>query len=522
MLEYAWRRLLWAIPTLLGISLVAFAVTSLIPQPAELKLARSIAIATGEFDQLEELDTLFRGRFFDLPPFFNRRPTDTESHVERVLSVVGANRKRSDYALHRLARIGGAAFPYLMPALANAPDEARMRVASALHPVGERMELPSLPAADDPRSASFWADFWEEHSLDFTEPAAKRAVMRLERYGGDQREQVVQSLDTFALPYVIEAMHTTRSPEARMRLTRVANHATGLDATVSATATNEQWKRALAAWDEWWFGHESDYVTLSGFERLGATVLQTRYGKWMQRLCTGRFGVSVRDGLPIGERLKECSRVTLTIIFSTLLGSLTVALPLGAILAWQQHRRVVSVAHAMLMALYSLPPFLTAILLERYLISLPTAPGGRFALALSVLALSATSFAALARQQRVAMIDTSRQDYIRTARSKGVPEWRVLIVHALRNAAAPTMAMAMLQVPALLGAALVIEEIFNLHGLGYELLRAVEVKDTEWLIATVFVAAMLSIAALIVSDLLHALLDPRVRERLISREEVHS
>ena len=116
------------------------------------------------------------------------------------------------------------------------------------------------------------------------------------------------------------------------------------------------------------------------------------------------------------------------------------------------------------------------------------------------------------------MLDVLHSDYVRTARAKGLPKWRVLVVHALRNAIVPTVTLAGLQLPLLFGSAIVVEEVFRLPGAGFETMRAVEAHDAAWLVMVVLFTALATMAGLLASDVAHGLLDPRVRERLMRRE----
>jgi peptide/nickel transport system permease protein len=133
---------------------------------------------------------------------------------------------------------------------------------------------------------------------------------------------------------------------------------------------------------------------------------------------------------------------------------------------------------------------------------------------LAVLALAAGSLATLSRWQRAAMLEVIRQDYVRTARAKGLSALRVAVVHAMRNALPPMVTLAGLHLPTLLAGALVVEEVFGLPGLGFMTLRAIESHDTPWLIAVVLVAAVAVTLGLVASDVAYGTLDPRVREVL--------
>ena len=165
--------------------------------------------------------------------------------------------------------------------------------------------------------------------------------------------------------------------------------------------------------------------------------------------------------------------------------------------------------------LYATPTFAVAELLRRTA-SAEGASGTRVGLA--VAALAAGSLATCSRWQRAAMLEVVGQDFVRTARAKGLSGPRVLVVHALRNALMPTVTLAGLHLPALLGGAFVVEEIFGLPGMGYETLRAVEAHDAAWLMAVILVAAVTVTLGLVASDVAYGVLDPRVREELTRRQ----
>jgi peptide/nickel transport system permease protein len=106
---------------------------------------------------------------------------------------------------------------------------------------------------------------------------------------------------------------------------------------------------------------------------------------------------------------------------------------------------------------------------------------------------------------------------VRSARARGLSAWRVAVLHVLRNALMPTVTLAGLHLPVLLGGAFVVEEVFGLHGAGYETLRAIEAHDVPWLMAIVLASAVAVTAGLVASDVACGALDPRVRETLTRR-----
>jgi peptide/nickel transport system permease protein len=168
-----------------------------------------------------------------------------------------------------------------------------------------------------------------------------------------------------------------------------------------------------------------------------------------------------------------------------------------------------------LFLLYAMPTFALAEILRRTAGVL--APGAE-RVTLAIAALTAATLATSSRWQRTAMLDVIHQDFVRTAHAKGVPGWRVAVVHALRNALMPTVTLAGLHLPTLVGGAFVVEEVFGLPGVGFETLRAIEAHDSAWLMAIVLATAVAVTFGLVASDVAYGALDPRVREELARRQ----
>jgi peptide/nickel transport system permease protein len=522
MLRYALRRTLWAIPTLFGVSLVVFFVTTLIPDPAEdLTLDYGAAILASDPSAFDAIEEQRRSRFLDLPRFFNAEPKDVRSRAEAAVAHLVASDNQAPASAHRLAKLGGAALPFVLPKLDNLSPVERGRVAVALAPLAERMGLGSGPALRTPDQASlFWERFWEDRSTDFTAPAIRRAVHRMVLRGTDLREQDVREVDTFALDELVHAMRTAPDREALANLAAAASRVSGRAVEIPASADELFAHRALADWDEWWYVHRTDYVPLTGAERIAATVSETRYGKWVLRAVSGQLGISARDGEPIYDKLRARVPITLGLTALAMLVSYALAIPLGVYSAVRRGHTVDTVLAGVLFAMYSLPTFWAAELFVRGFAgggALGTTTGYR--LVLPVAALTIGSLASLSRYQRASVLDVVRQDYVRTARAKGVSSLRLIVVHVLRNALMPTVTLAGLQLPVLLGGAFIVEEVFGLPGLGYETLRAVEAHDSAWLTATVLVMAVVTTVGLIASDVAYGALDPRVRDTMLRRQQ---
>ncbi len=503
MLAFAIRRAVWALPTLFGVSLVVFLLTTLLPDPGG-----EGEDATAELASRMRAAELRRSRFLDLPRFLNTSPRDVGTRVDEYVSHLAAADAEAPFAAARLTQMGGAALPWLLPKLDNLTPSERGRVALALAPVARRMGLGDERDLGTPALAAlFWTRFWDDRSVDFTAPAVRRGVLRLVERGTELREQELVLVDTFALREVIAAMKRTRDREALVRLTRLAAHVTGQGRVVPTGADPAQAKAIVSEWSSWWFVHETDYVELRGGEKVAASISQTRYAKWMLGAATGQLGLSTRDGLPILDKLLVRAPITLGMALLGLLLGLALAVPLGALAAWQRGRAIDHVTGAVMVALYALPTFLVAEVLR-------VRAGGQllYETFFPVVALATVAVAATTQQQRAAMIEALAEDYVRVARAKGARTLRVAVVHALRNALVPTVTLAGLQFPALLGAAFVVEEVFDIHGMGWETLRAIEARDAAWIVGVTLLCAVVTTFGLVMSDVAYGILDPRVRE----------
>ncbi len=515
MLRYAIRRILWAVPTILGISVVAFLVSTLIPEPPPLSVDQQIALLGKDPAQYDSYVESRRERSLDLPRFVNPTPRDVRALAEAAVAHLAANDAQAPLAAHQLARVGGAALPYVVPSLDRLAPAARRRVAMALLPIARRMGLDDDARVRDPDTAPvFWTQFWEDRSLEFTAPAVRRSVVRLTRRATDARERDVVEVDTFALGELVAAMQTSSDPDATARLSALASHVSSHQVAVPRPLDAAGARRVADTWARWWDMHRADYQPLEGGERITATLSETRYGRWLLSAAMGRFGTSVRDGEPIMAKVMAHARITLALLFISLFASFGLAVPIGVISARRRGQPVDVWLAVTLFLLHSLPTYFLAEVLVQ------ASRGGwpeTVRVVLAIVTMTAAALAALSRYQRASMLDVLGQDYIRTARAKGLSEWRVLLVHGLRNAVLPMVTLAGLQIPVLFGAAIVVEEVFELPGLGYETMRAVESHDASWLVAIVLFTALATTAALIASDVAYGILDPRMRERLLRR-----
>ncbi|MDF5730450.1 MAG: ABC transporter permease [Rhizonema sp. PD38] len=256
-----------------------------------------------------------------------------------------------------------------------------------------------------------------------------------------------------------------------------------------------------------------------------------QYGLWLWRILTnGDFGTSFVYQRSVASLLWERIPATLLLAIASLVVTWAIAIPLGIVAAVKQNRWTDRVLQVISYILQGFPPFITALLLLIFAqITTPLFPvGGKTSIdydeltwfgkildtgwhmILPTIALSVTSFAGLQRITRGELLDVLRQDYIQTARAKGLPENRVIYVHALRNAINPLITILGFELAGLLGGAFIAEFFFNWPGLGRLTLQAVIAKDQYLVLASLVMSAVLLTVGNLLADLMLKAADPRI------------
>jgi peptide/nickel transport system permease protein len=253
--------------------------------------------------------------------------------------------------------------------------------------------------------------------------------------------------------------------------------------------------------------------------------LAPRWLEWLGGILRGDFGSSITfsRGFPVGELIKGAVPVTIPLSLLAILLSLILATPLGIVSARFQGGWLDSLILTVTQVSLSLPAFWVGILLIQYLAvgwgifppgGMPPwsqdPQGAALALVLPALALALPRAAILIRVVRTAMLDVLGEDYIRTARSKGLSELTVLFSHALRNALVSISTITGIHLVQLLAGTIVIEQVFSLPGLGRLLLAAVMQRDLPLVQGLVFTGAAMILGVNLLTDLLYPLLDPRI------------
>ena len=256
-----------------------------------------------------------------------------------------------------------------------------------------------------------------------------------------------------------------------------------------------------------------------------------QYFLWLWRIISkGDFGTSFFYQRSVASLIWERVPATLLLAFASLICTWAIAIPLGIFAAVKQNRATDRILQVISYAGQGFPSFITALLLLIFAqITSPLFPVGGMTsiyhaqlspigkvldilwhMILPTIALSITSFAGLQRITRGELLDVLRQDYIQTARAKGLPENRVIYVHALRNAINPLITLLGFELAALLSGSFIAEFFFNWPGLGRLTLQAVRSQDLYVLMASLIMGAVLLIVGNLVADLLLKVADPRI------------
>jgi peptide/nickel transport system permease protein len=255
--------------------------------------------------------------------------------------------------------------------------------------------------------------------------------------------------------------------------------------------------------------------------------LVVRYVRWLAAMLHGDWGYSFVSRLPVQQLILQRLPTTLFVLGSAYVLALLIALPVGILSAMKPYSFFDQVATTFAFVGYSLPTFFTGLLFilvfSIYLGWLPfiyssTIEARGFAWviehlrqgAMPITVLGLFEAASLTRFVRSAMLEMIQQDYITTARAKGLTEYVTILKHALRNALIPVVTVVALQIPTIFTGAVITEQIFRVPGIGSLLIAAIESTDTPVVMAITFVYAALVILFNLLADLIYGLLDPRI------------
>jgi peptide/nickel transport system permease protein len=244
--------------------------------------------------------------------------------------------------------------------------------------------------------------------------------------------------------------------------------------------------------------------------------LIVQFGRFLGGLLQGDLGESFRQGRPVLELVLDALPATLALATTTMLTAVLVAVPLGIVAAYRSGGILDRVILIFSLAGQSVPNFWLGVMLVLvFAIRLQWFPAigmaGPGSIVLPTLTLALILVAILVRTVRQSMLEALNEDYVRTARAKGMPETKVVLVHALKNAAIPLVTILGLQVGFVLGGAFVVELIFDWPGVGLLALEAIDTRDFPVVQGVVILVAAVFTFANLAVDIAYAYLNPRVR-----------
>jgi len=274
-------------------------------------------------------------------------------------------------------------------------------------------------------------------------------------------------------------------------------------------------------------GHRATKVTIAQFNKengLDRPII-IQFWSYLTQVLRLNLGYSLEKSAAVWFLIKSALAHTSMLVAVSIVFQFIVAIPLGAMQARRRNTQFDYFATGITFVLYAIPVFLIGeFLISLFTIKLNLLPGhvsstdGAFSIftnpveyILPILTLSLVGIGGLSRFQRSSVVDTYAQDYIRTARAKGLSEKLVLRRHALRNSILPIITIIGLSLPALVGGALITESLFGIPGMGELTLTAANSQDMPLVVGTTIVATIMTIVGSLVADLLYAVADPRIR-----------
>ncbi len=261
--------------------------------------------------------------------------------------------------------------------------------------------------------------------------------------------------------------------------------------------------------------------------------LHERYLNWLRMVITMDLGKSFVDGRPVKEKIKERLPITVTLNLLSLLFILSVAIPIGVYSALKPGSIFDRALTVFVFTGFSVPTFWLALLaMIVFGVNLGWLPISGIQsigvetmplyeriidwikhLILPVTIMSFAGFAGMSRYTRSSMLEVLRQDYIRTARAKGLPERVVIVKHALRNALLPVVTLLGLALPGLIGGSVIFESIFSIPGMGQLFYSSAMARDYPTIMGILIIGAMLTLLGNLLADITYFVIDPRIRVR---------
>ncbi|MFY9210139.1 MAG: ABC transporter permease [Aestuariivita sp.] len=252
--------------------------------------------------------------------------------------------------------------------------------------------------------------------------------------------------------------------------------------------------------------------------------LFVQFFSWIGQLLQGDFGTSILSGQPVIDLITDRMEPTISLALTTIILSVVIAVPLGVIAAWKQGTLIDRFVMLLSVLGFSVPVFVIGyLMISAFSMSLGWFPVQGFRpigegvgpffhrIALPTVTLTLLYIALIARITRTSMLEILGDDYVRTARAKGLPEHKVLMRHALRNCSVPIITVIGIGFALIISGVVVTESVFNLPGLGRLTVDAVLSRDYPVIQAVILLASLIYVVINLLIDIAYVLLDPRIR-----------
>ncbi|MDX2176990.1 MAG: ABC transporter permease subunit [Candidatus Sumerlaeia bacterium] len=550
MLNYLIKRLLLMGVTLFGITLITFVATRLTPgDPAAAGIQPGSsgrgAQAVGYEDLVEQNR---RNLGLDKPLLINTNFEDREFAAERAIDDLFKSQpmwqKIGEKTLARTNTIALKAaldrYPLIGTPQEPLPKDSRGRNMKA-RPVEERKAVlaswfPKLALETNlgqglapDASYEFWSAWYEANKARYGEERVEQVVQAY--LSGSAPLDEVRTAGGFAVPALIAALGNERT-------SRLANDGLSAITTFNFLTNPDSWdaerSRILERWRSYYSREQVRYSTYGPVRHGLNILLNTQYGIWVKQTVTFDFGESYREKRPVREMIAERLPISFSLSVASIIFSYLLSIPIGIFSAVKRYSAPDRVITVILFLLYSLPSFWVATMLI-----LTTTGGPNFPelfptrglnspefvdsdwtldmlrdriwhMVLPVTVLTYGSLAFISRQMRSAMLETIKQDFVRTAQAKGLAEHVVIFKHALRNSLIPIITISAGILPELIAGAIIVESIFTIRGMGTLTLDSIVNRDYPVINAVLFFSALLTLLGILVADILYAVVDPRI------------
>ncbi len=501
---YILRRVLLMIPTFFAISFIIFLIVNLAPgDPGEMASSQGQESA-GESGSKREATRIFKEQFhLNKPVVFNFRYGIKEEEILQYISKISKQMAASTKELIEAEEILENYATYALPALASIIEKTD----------NDEIRNTAIRVFRDNARGQ---QFREYRSISGKE--ARELLAKFDQENSNRKQENFQEYQREAL-YFVNKEIGKRNEYVRSLV---------YEKNDPPEKKKEVKDKILA-----WYKERVSWYTYSFWEKVRIAFGDTRFAHYWYNLLHFDFGISHVDKQPVMAKVLDKLRYSVTLSLASIFISYLIAVPLGIFSAVKRNTLSDKCITIMLFMLYSLPTFFVGTLLLQFFSSggdywhiFPT--GGFIAreyvdmttyeqlksllwhICLPLICLTYAGLASLSRYARSGLLDVIRADYIKTARAKGLPEYLVILRHAVRNGMIPVLTLLASVLPVLIGGSVVIEFIFAIDGMGSLMLLSITAKDYNTIMCISLISAVLVMLGILLSDISYALVDPRI------------